>query len=125
MDRADADVRAWALRRLIELTVPVGQAVEELAELGSSLPGALVTITSADATRVLDCFLEGAVPAEDCGRWAGALRTRRDVAVEGGCEDLLRTLLFELASPQLFRPIDREFALRWKHILSRTATHPD
>lgn len=123
-DRSEAERRADALRRLIEMTVPVGQAVAELAEFGRSAPGALATVTSVDATRVLDCFLDGSLPAEDCGRWAGALRTRRDVAVEEAHDELLRALLFELASPQLFRPLSRQFALRWKHRLAGGSVLP-
>lgn len=122
-DRSEAERRAGALRQLIEMTVPVEQAVAELAAFGRSTPEVLATVTSADATRVLDYFLDGSMPAQDCGRWAGALRTRRDVVVEKACGELLRALLFELASPQLFRPISREFATRWKQRLAGERPH--
>ncbi len=122
-DRSEAERRAGALRQLIEMTVPVEQAVAELAVFGRSTPQVLATVTSADATRVLDHFLDGSLPAQDCGRWAGALRTRRDVVMEKACEELLRALLFELASPQLFRPISREFATRWKQRLAGERPH--
>ncbi|HEY9475434.1 MAG TPA: hypothetical protein VIS06_16500 [Mycobacteriales bacterium] len=117
-DRSDAERRAEALRQLIEMTVPVEQAVTELAEFGRSAPRALATVTSTDAVRVLDGFLDGSLPAEDCRRWAGALRARRDLAVGRGGEQLLRAFLFELATPQLFRPLSREFATRWKRRLT-------
>lgn len=116
---AAADRRTGALRALIEMTAPVEEAQAALAEQPAGRPGApAATMMRADALRVLDRYLAGELTHVDCARWAGALRTRRDLAMEEGHDEMLRAFLFEIATPQLFRPLSNRFAERWRRRLA-------
>lgn len=106
--------RRDALRDLIELRVPVEQAEAALAEFRWDSDDDLDTLTRVDATRILSRYQTGQLTATACQRWAAALEGRDDLGFEGGWEDALKELLFEIATPELAEPLTPEFAHRWQ-----------
>lgn len=125
VDRSQAERQVGALlRSLVELTVPVEEAQAGLADVAGQPAGSggqsqpVATLTRDDVVRVLDRYLAGELAHDECVRWAAALRARRDLALEDGHTELLRALLFEMASPHLFRAMSHRFAQRWRRRLA-------
>lgn len=74
----------------------------------------LVTLTRANATDVLDRYLDGELSAGDLEAWADALELRDDVGFERESAPELGQLVFELANPLLASPITADMARVWR-----------
>lgn len=76
------------------------------------------TFTRADALRLLRRYQRHELTAEDCQLWAEALEGRDDVGLEDGFEDMLEQFLFELATPELNKPLTARSAASWERTLA-------
>jgi hypothetical protein len=112
------ELRAEALRDLVELRTPIDDAAAVLARFGWDSEDEPVTLTRADALRVLRGYLNGRLTNEDVRRWAEALEGREDLGRETGFEKLLTEFLFELATPELAGPLTPELAQHWTAVFS-------
>ena len=109
----DMHERAEALRDLVELRVPVEDAVAALAPFGWDSDTELVTFTRADALRLVSNYLDRTLSAQEAQRWAEALEGRDDLGLEPGFADILKQFLFEIATPELTEYLSPEVARRW------------
>jgi hypothetical protein len=109
--------RTAALRDLVELRKPPREARSALARFGWDSGQDLVSLSRADARRLLDCYSRGGLGAEDCAIWADALEGRDDLGYEQGQEDLLTNFLFEIANPEINGPLTAQLVDRWQAAL--------
>ena|SRR5437764_9452827 len=105
--------RKMALQNILELRNPVADAVRELSRFDFDSDEELVTLTPAHVVRVLGEYLAGELTERDVEAWAEALAGRDDVGMLEGFEQSLKQTLFELSTPEINEPIDRELARRW------------
>src|SRR5947207_6181559 len=105
--------RTDALRALVELQVEPHQAAARLREDSWDSDEDLVTLTAADAVRVLNAYLSGQMDAADVQLWAEALEGRDDLGFDSGCGDRLKDFLFEFATPEVNEPNTPQLAERW------------
>lgn len=110
--------RRAAVRDLVELRVPVQRAVDALARFEWDSDEELHTLTRADALRLLERYQRHELTAEDCQLWAEALEGRDDLGLEDGFEDKLKEFLFEIATPELTKPLTPQSACRWERALT-------
>jgi hypothetical protein len=107
------DERTEAVRDLVELRVPPGQAAASLQRFPWDSDVELRTLTRVDAVRALRRYGAGGLSADELEQWAQALEGRDDVGLEDGYEDLLKDFLFELSTPELTEPITDASISRW------------
>jgi hypothetical protein len=105
--------RVDALRDLIELRGSVADMTRQLRSFHWDSEK-LVTLTRADAVRLLDRYLAATLSAGECEAWADAIEVRDDVGLELGRERDLRQFVFELANPALEGPLTRDTAEAWR-----------
>jgi hypothetical protein len=108
-----ADERTEAVLDLVELRVPVDQAIEALKSFDWDHQADLAVLTTADARRGLDAFLDGRLDPVALERWADAIESREDVGVDPDSSEELTRLIFELANPLICRPLDHSVAEEW------------
>jgi hypothetical protein len=109
--------REEVLLDLIRLRRPVAVAAAELRSFPWDSEE-LVTLTRADALRVVDTFLAGEMSRQDCETWADALEVRDDVGLESAFRTELRQFLFEVANPALEGRLTTETAAEWRALLT-------
>ncbi len=105
--------RALALDDLIHLRCSVEDAVSRLRGFDWDAAPDLATLTPAAAVDVLNRYVSGEVTAEEVGKWANAIEGRDDIAYPPPFEPVLNALIFELANPEISRPLTAESALDW------------
>lgn len=118
--------RTDALKSLVELRLPIGQAVAALTRYPWDSDEELLILTRANALRLMRGYQQGELTAAECRRWAETLEGRDDVGLENGFEDLLKEFLFQISTPELFEPLTSNLAARWETYLEgQTCTRPD
>jgi hypothetical protein len=110
--------RAEAVRDLVEMRVPVDQAVAALTRFPWDSDDELHILTRADALRVLNRHKHQELTTADCRNWASALEGREDLGLEAEHEDTLKEFLFQLATPELAEPLTPEVVTQWESTLS-------
>lgn len=105
--------RHEALNDLLLLRCEVGDAIAAVNRFPWDSEVELVSLTRADAARVLDAFRSGTLTAGECAAWANAVEGRDDVGLESGAEDVLREFLFELSTPEVTRALTQATARDW------------
>lgn len=108
------DERRGALRDLIELRLPVDDAVQALSVYVWDNEHELAQVDRSAAITLLDAYLEKRISGQDVTRWANSLEGRDDVALEAGSAEMLKGLIFELATPELTEPLTVDRANWWK-----------
>lgn len=106
--------RAAALWALIELRVPIQDAVDRLRAFPWDSETALVTLRAGAVVHVLDRYLAGSLGEADIETWANAIEGRDDVAYDPSREEAVKHVIFECANPLLSGSITPARALRWK-----------
>jgi hypothetical protein len=94
-----ADVRA-----LVELAVPIHQALDKLAKYPFDYLGEPIQVRSEHIAKAASEFLEGKITASELTAWANRLEAYDDVRVEGKTEeetDEIFDAIFRLATPEL------------------------
>jgi hypothetical protein len=112
-DAEDRDSRVNALQDLLELRRPITQAAAAVDQLPWDSDAELVTLRRGDAIRLIEGCLRGKISQDDLRVWAETLEGRDDVGFELDFEDVLKQLLFEFSSPELFEPISPPMLQRW------------
>lgn len=105
--------RLAALRDLVELRVPIHDAMAALGRFAWDSDEELVDLTSMDAVRLLNGYLDGRLSADDCREWAEGLEVRDDVGREPGREEELNEFLFEIATPEVAGALTPQRAQQW------------
>ncbi len=98
--------RLDAVRDLVELRVPVAEAVSVLRGFPWD-EDELVDLDVAHVTAALAAYDAGALDATDLEAWADAVEGRDDIGRTAGQEQLLNDVLMALSSPELFGGFDQ------------------
>ncbi|MEV7550239.1 hypothetical protein AB0N89_11495 [Amycolatopsis sp. NPDC089917] len=106
--------REEALRDLVELRVPLRQAVDRLVSFGWDSDGELVTFEVKDALNVVQAFLSGGLDVASVQLWADTLEGRDDLGFQLENRDALKDFLFQFSSPEICEPISDEMMSRWR-----------
>jgi len=93
--------RQDAVRDLVELRVPVAEAVRVLRRFPWD-EDELVDLDVAHVTAALAAYDAGVLNAPDLEAWADAVEGRDDIGRTAGQEQLLNDVLMALSSPELF-----------------------
>jgi hypothetical protein len=94
-----ADVSA-----LVELAIPIDQALDKLAKYPFDYLGEPIQVRSEHIAKAASEFLEGKITASDLTAWANRLEIYDDVRVEGRTDeetDEIFDAIFRLATPEL------------------------
>ena len=82
----------------------------------------LVTLSPAKVIGVLDRYLSGDVSAREIQRWAKGIEVREDIAFPPLFDTVLKELFFELANPEINRPLTPETVREWSERLRDSST---
>jgi hypothetical protein len=98
-EQRQADVRA-----LVELAVPIVQALNRLTKYPFDYVGEPVRVRSEHVGKAASKFLEGNIAASELTAWANRLEAYDDVLAEGKTQqetDEVIEAIFKLANPEL------------------------
>lgn len=112
------DERIDILKHLLEFTKPIDEIKTKLSVLGWDSKEELVRLMPAHAISVLQQFEVGNLTARDIQEWANIIEGRDDIGFESRKEDLLKSLIFELANPELTNQLTKNIARDWIKKLS-------
>lgn len=90
--------RFAALSDLVEVSMPLPEAIANLAQHPWDADSNLIVLTPNDVSQVLSKFVRGSLGESDVEAWANALECREDI---GYANSTVRELLHELANPLL------------------------
>ena len=112
--------RIASLNNLLNLTVPISVAANELASVpwDSAMP--LVPLLPAHILGVLTKFISGATSAAEVEAWANVIECREDV--DYSSKSPVGVALHELANPALTQPLTPQSARTLIKALSGNAT---
>jgi len=113
--------RKRVLQDLVMRRRPVSEALLRLETFPWDSETELVTLTRADALRLLDEYLRGELTSDSCEEWADAIEVRDDIGMEEGFDDLLKSFIFELANPAINERLTQSKAEQWKGRLAQGA----
>jgi len=104
--------RATLLGELVRLDRPVDRIVHEIGAFGWDSDVELFLLEKQHIRNVLARFLKGDadVSATIVRDWAEAIEGRDDIGFEDGSEELLKTILFDLANPAITVSLTRSTA---------------
>jgi hypothetical protein len=95
------------LEVLIHLRGPVADALKRLRAFDWDGAPDLVTLSPATVIGALDRYLPGDVTAEEIEKWAQGIEVRDDLAFPPLFATVLKELFFELAHPEINRPLSK------------------
>jgi hypothetical protein len=113
------DARVAALNDLVMLRVPPAEAQQRLREFGWDSEEQLVTLTRVDIQRVLDEYLQDNLSPKAVELWANAIEGRDDIGFEDGFENVIKHVVFQLATPEITAALTASAALVWKRELGQ------
>lgn len=90
--------RSAALNALVNVSIPVPEAISNLAHFPWDSDSDLIVLCLGDCVEVLSRFVRGELAKADVEAWANALECREDI---GYANSTVRALLHELANPLL------------------------
>lgn len=90
--------RIAALSALVKVSIPVPEAISNLAQYPWDSDSDLIVLTPDDFSQVLSKFVRGELTDSDVEAWANALECREDI---GYANSKASELLHELANPLL------------------------
>lgn len=90
--------RSAALSALVKVSIPVPDAISNLAQFPWDSDSDLIVVSLGDFIEVLSRFVRGELAEADVEAWANALECREDI---GYANSTARELLHELANPLL------------------------
>jgi hypothetical protein len=94
--------RVDVLRQLLDVSVPVSEAVARLVPLRWDAESDLVELREEHCSNVITLFIRGAISQQEVEIWANALECREDVAIS---TPLVGEVIHELANPTLTHPL--------------------
>ena len=100
------NARKELLTELLLLSKPLPDVREQLRAVPWDWPdGPLATLTLSHVRHVLQRFVANEVSATDVELWANLIEGRDDIAFEPASSELLRSLIWELANPELVQKL--------------------
>lgn len=90
--------RIAALKTLVGISLPIAEAIANLAKFPWDHDSDLIVLTPDDLSHVLSMFAQGVLTAADVESWANALESREDVEFSNFT---IEELMHELANPSL------------------------
>lgn len=93
--------RLEILRSLLAMAASPPEIAQQLSRFSVDYEGEGVELTSAHLRHVLHQYIDGKVPASDVETWANMIEGRDDVSVAAGSQDMIESVLHELANPYL------------------------
>lgn len=102
-----ANQRLDSLNKLIQLSVPLSEAIADLGKFEWDSEVALVQLKAADLRMILTKFLNKEMTAEEVERWANAIECRDDVDYSQVSE-----AIDVLANPLTRTPLTEDLARR-------------
>ncbi|RLC12083.1 MAG: hypothetical protein DRI57_18120 [Deltaproteobacteria bacterium] len=112
--------RKQLLEALLVSEAPVASLLTALAEFGWDCEEEPVLLRCDHVAAMLRQFLSGEISGRDVSDWADAVEGRDDIGSDEGDEDILTDVIYELANPELTRPLSPETAAEWTfHLGSR------
>ncbi|MDJ1180421.1 hypothetical protein PJF56_16280 [Roseofilum sp. BLCC_M91] len=97
--------RTQWLNALLNFNQPIGEIVPHLHDFGWDSDTPLVVLNRQHLCSILQRYLDRKLSAEDLEDWANTIEGREDIAYDDEDEELLETLIFELANPLLTAPL--------------------
>lgn len=79
----------------------------QLAVLDLDYEGDGIELKKKHLTLALQRYLQGVLSHSDIESWANQIEGREDVQFESGCEQLVEEVLYELANPDLTKPLNQ------------------
>ncbi len=113
-DAVNGPRREELLRELIAGRSRSADITSQLAAFGWDSDAELVSLSRTDALTIVERYLRDEASAEAVREWADAVEAREDIGYEQGAEEVLSNFIFELANPEITRPLTQEVALNWK-----------
>ncbi len=101
------------LRAVVTLSHPIAELTQAVSSLPWDCPTPLVSLTSADASAVLQRYLDGTISPSDIEEWANLIEGREDIGFESGQVESLIELVNELANPITMGALTTERAQTW------------
>ncbi|CAM3783135.1 hypothetical protein [Smaragdicoccus niigatensis] len=112
--------RLEALLDLVELRVPLDEAIPQLNEFAWDSEHPIVLLTIEHLSSVIDRFLTGGLSPADCALWADAVEVRDGIGRQAGVEQLLNDFLFEVSAPEINGPLTSERAREWQSVFAKS-----
>ncbi len=113
----ELQARRVALEDLIHLRGSVADTLKRLRVFDWDSARNLVTLSPATVIEVLERYLSGDVTAEEIEKWADGIEVREDIAFPPLFDTVMKELFFELANPEIDRPLSPETARGWSERL--------
>jgi hypothetical protein len=113
--------RTAALSALVKISIPVPEAISNLAQHPWDSDSDLIVLTPDDFNQVLSKFVRGALAESDVEAWANALECREDI---GYANSTARGLLHELANPLLTMQLTPQRAAVLLEMLQKVSQQP-
>jgi hypothetical protein len=110
--------REQLLAELLSPRRPIDLIREELSQFPWDFNSELVILERTHLKAMLGNFIAEQLTVADIEGWAEAIEGRDDIGFEAGHEELLKTILFELATQELGLPLSRSLAERLVRELS-------
>jgi hypothetical protein len=112
--------RAEILHELVRFEKPSDALMSELKSFGWDWDGdPLLILKKEDLLRIIERFLANDITAAQLQRWAENLEIRDDVAFDEQEKELLDSVFFRLATPEINEPLTHESVRMMKDELTR------
>ncbi|MDB9516722.1 hypothetical protein PN466_07160 [Roseofilum reptotaenium CS-1145] len=108
------------LNALLNFNQPLGEIVPHLRDFGWESDTALVVLNRQYLCSILQRYLHHQLSAEDLEDWANTIEGREDIAYDDEDEELLETVIFELANSLLASPLSVALIQDWLEKLNRS-----
>jgi hypothetical protein len=118
--------RAEILHELVRFEKPAGPLMRELQSFGWDWKedAPLLVLKKEDLLRIIDRFLAHEISAEQLHEWAENLEVREDVAFDKEERDLIDSVFFCIAVPEINEPLTQESVRRMRAKLSSEKGDP-
>lgn len=113
--------RTECLNDLLNFNQPLSKSVPHLHDFGWDSDTPLVILNRQHLCSILQRYLDRKLSAEDLEDWANTIEGREDIAYDDEHEELLETVIFELANPLLTSRLSVPLVQDWLEKLNRSA----
>jgi hypothetical protein len=103
---ANENNRLALVRQLLEISAPLEEIMKRLSMMDWEYEGDGVKLTKRHLAAALARYLRGELTVSDVENWANQIEGREDVQFEAGSEQLIGSILYEIANPTLTYPLD-------------------
>lgn len=111
--------REQLLLELLSLRRPIKFISEELSSFQWDCDAELVILERSHLKSVLHNFVTGQLTAADVQSWAETVEGRDDIGLEAEHTEQLKSIIFELATPTINRPLNPALAKLFIDEISR------